>query len=189
MTHGRQLPVEQSPLLYALQSGTGILKARTGVEPSYNVSGSTLRNVFPPARLHLPKVPLPSQTSTIVWGSNVHAHEPMGDILHLNHSADQLWTKLTSLNLLCCQVFCYSNGESKQCKAELVSPMAGTAAGNFPRRLAYRPLWGNPKSILEGTAGVWMPGVKHKICTLEKLLESLPHARFVTWMTTFSIWK
>lgn len=96
MTHGRRLPVEQSPLLYALWSSTGILKARTGIEPSYNVPGLTLRNVFPPARLHLPKVPLPSQTSTIVWGSNVHAHEPMGDILHLNHSAKQLWIKLTS---------------------------------------------------------------------------------------------
>lgn len=96
MTHGRKLRVEQSLLLHALWSSTGILKARTGIEPSYNVPGLTLCNVFPPARLHLPKVPLPSQASTVVWGSNVHAHEPMGDILHLNHSAKQLWIKLTS---------------------------------------------------------------------------------------------
>lgn len=71
-------------------------KERTGVEPSYNIPSPTLHNVFPSARLHLSKVPFPSQTSAIVRGSNVHAHEPMGDVLHLNHSANQLWTKLTS---------------------------------------------------------------------------------------------
>lgn len=32
MTHGRQLPVEQSLLLYALWSGTGILKAKRELE-------------------------------------------------------------------------------------------------------------------------------------------------------------
>lgn len=94
-------------------------KERTGVQPSYNVPGPTLCNVLPPARLHLPKVPLPFQTSTIFWGSNAHTHEPMGDVLHLNHSANQLWAKLTSS--LCC-FFVTVMGKAKSARQSLCLP-------------------------------------------------------------------
>lgn len=107
MTRGRQLPIEQSPLLYTLSRGTGILEAeRTGVGPSYNPEGSTPSDVLPPARLHLLKVPLPSQASTAIWRPSIQARELMGNISQLNQVAS-------------CQVFCPSNGEATNTRLSL----------------------------------------------------------------------
>lgn len=65
---------------------TNGLEEESGQEPSYQASSPSSSDPLPPARLHLLKVPKPSETVPPTGGPSVQTQGCMGDTSHSNHT-------------------------------------------------------------------------------------------------------